>query len=345
MRRATALPGLIAAAMLAAGCAGSAAPGGRAGATGGSDEGSLPPSGLIASLNPDVHYPESFDQRTALRAILGATDLAVGRHRLSFVLTHELGLVRFPVVGVATYRRPEGPDGTAEGPVESGRAFFSAFPAGTRGTYVTQLTFDRAGPWELEVSFPNPDGGTTSIRLPFEVSERPSAPAVGDPAPASANRTLADVDGAEELTTGSEPDPGLYRTTIAAAIAGGRPFVVVFASPAFCTSVFCGPQVEVASALLRRYGDRVDFIHVDIFANPREVVGNLARGARSPLLAEWGVTSDEWTFVVDRDGRIAARFESFVAEEELERAVLAVLGDAGGARHAPGGEGRKAGTS
>ena len=328
MARASLLAGVLAAGLLAVACA----PGGTAGGSPMNTDtpGPATPAGggLIASLNPDVQYPESFDEKTGLRSILGTPDLGVGRQRVSFLLVHESGLVRFPAVRAASYRYPEGPDGPRTGPVESKSAQFFDFPLGTRGIYVTELDFDRAGTWGLEVSFPNADGGRTSTAFTFEVRERTSAPAVGERAPASVNSTLADVESIRQLTTGSDPDPELYRSRIADAIAAGRPFALVFASPAFCTNAFCGPQVEVLSALRERYSGRADFIHVDIFANPHEIKGNLARAVRSPVLAEWGITTDEWTFVVDREGRISGRFESFAPEQELEQALLRVVGEA-----------------
>lgn len=329
MIRASLLAGVLLATVLAVACG----PGGTAGGSPMKEDtpGSGTPAGgrLIASLNPDVHYPESFDEETGLRSILGTPDLGVGRQRVSFLLAHESGLVRFPAIRAASYRYPEGPDGPRIGPVESNSAQFFNFPLGTRGIYVTELDFDRAGTWGLEVSFPDADGGRTSTALTFEVRERTSAPAVGEPAPASVNSTLADVESIKQLTTGSDPDPGLYRSRIADAIAAGRPFALVFASPAFCTNAFCGPQVQVLTALRERYSGRADFIHVDLFANPHEIKGDLARAVRNPLLAEWGITSDEWTFVVDREGRISGRFESFAPEEELEQALLRVVGETG----------------
>ena len=45
----------------------------------------------------------------------------------------------------------------------------------------------------------------------------------------------------------------------------------------------------------------------------------------TPLLEEWGLETDEWTFVIDAAGAIAARFEAFTPEVELEQALLAVL--------------------
>ena len=251
-------------------------------------------------------YPQYTDEATGIRTVLGTPDLGVGRHRVAFVLSDAGGLVRLPMVRVASYFRPGGDQGEREGPVEEARATFYEFPYGVRGIFSTELSFDRAGTWELE-------------------AEQTLAPAVGDPAPRTESRTQADVASLAELTTGHEPDPALYQHSIAASLAAGRPLVVVFASPAFCTNALCGPQVEVAADLASVYGDRVDFTHVDLYENPHEIKGDLDDAVRTPILEQWGLVTDEWTFIVGADGLVAARFEAFVTRDELERALVAVL--------------------
>lgn len=279
---------------------------------------------ILVSLNPEVTYPESYDPESGLKFILGTPDLGVGRQRVSFIITHSRGLFRFPVVQVESYYLPEGSPGLREGPVQTTQAQFQEFSLGTRGIYVTHLEFDRAGTWQLEASFPDPDGGRVSTTLSFDVSEDTQAPGVGDRAPRTDNRTSRDVS-IEELTTSYKLDPALYRTSIADALSASRPVVVTFASPAFCTTAFCGPQVDVLSDLRKRYDDRAEFIHIDLYENPHEIQGDLSRAVRNSVLAEWGISTDEWTFIVDREGRIAGRYESFVAEQELEEDLLAVL--------------------
>ena len=281
-------------------------------------------------------YPVYDDPSSGLRVIFGTPDLGVGRHRVAFALTDPAqGLVRLPILRAASYYYPRGASGPREGPVEQATARFFEFPFGTRGIFSAELTLDRPGDWGLELTLPAPDGGTRSTTFLFPVAERTSAPAVGDRAPASASRTVADVASLAELTTGHEPDAALYRLSIADALAEARPFVVVFASPAFCTNALCGPQVEVLSALAARHGERANFLHVDLYENPDEIRGDLDRAVRTPVLEEWGIHTDEWTFVVDADGRVAGRFEAFVTERELEQALLAVL-DAGRVERRPG---------
>ncbi|TAJ19251.1 MAG: hypothetical protein EPO65_07305 [Dehalococcoidia bacterium] len=135
----------------------------------------------------------------------------------------------------------------------------------------------------------------------------------------------SDVASLAELTTSTEPDGALYRTRIAEALSAGRPFVVVFASPAFCTTPLCGPQVEDLGAIAKQYAGRAEFIHVDLYENPHEIKGDLSHARRSPLLKEWGLETDEWTFVIGSDGRVAARFEAYAPRAEVEAALQSVL--------------------
>ena len=117
----------------------------------------------------------------------------MGRHRVGFVLSDAAGLVRLPIVRVASYFYPSGVDGPREGPVESGVARFFEFPYGTRGMYSIELLFDRAGAWGLEIRLPRPDGSTVRTSFAFPVAERTRSPAVGEPAPRSHSRTARDV--------------------------------------------------------------------------------------------------------------------------------------------------------
>ena len=283
----------------------------------------LPSSGL--------EEPEQeWTTRTAsdeLRLILATPDLAPGARRFAMVLTDNTGIVAFPVVQVSSYRYPDGSDVVAdrEGPVETVLARYFAFPYGTRGIHVTELTFEESGLWGVEASVPQPDGSVSMIEVLMEVHDETKSVDLGEVPPLVDSRTLSDVGDVSELTTGSQRDESLYRVSLADALQNGKPTVVVFASPAFCTNAVCGPQVEVLSELSATYGDAADFVHVDLFTNPQEIQGDLTRAEKSPLLDEWGLVSQEWTFVMDRDGVVVGRFENFVPHLELEPSLESVL--------------------
>lgn len=270
-------------------------------------------------------YPLYRDSVTGLRVILGTPDLGRGPSRIAFALFDDGGLVEYPGLLVRTYYYPDGPEAMRLGPLEQTVVDYHQFPLGGRGTFSGTVDLASAGLWGIEVAVPRPDGSIRAVLFPVTVKERAKAPAVGGPAPRSQNRIASDVASLAELTTSSEPDPALYGERITQALDRGRPFVVTFASPAFCTTALCGPQVETLSELVPEWGAAFSFIHVDLYENPHEIKGDLGRARRSPLLEEWGIESDQWTFVVGRDGRIAARFESYVAREELEAALQAAL--------------------
>ncbi|MCK9485207.1 MAG: hypothetical protein M0R73_00670 [Dehalococcoidia bacterium] len=270
-------------------------------------------------------YPTYQDEASGITVVFGTPDLGVGPSRVSFALFDREGLVALPTVDVATRFYADDTDGYEPGEQTSLR--FHPFPLGGRGIYTGTLTFDAPGLWAIEARIPRaeePPRAETTVLFPVEVAAAPVAPAVGSSVPASNNRTSADTEMAE-LTTSTEPDPTLYDTTIADALKAGRPFVVTFASPAFCTNALCGPQVEVTSELAREYEDRAEFIHVELYENPTEIRGDLSVARRTPVLEEWGIHTDEWTFVVDADGLVAARFEGFAPRDEVEAALLAVL--------------------
>ena len=94
------------------------------------------------------------------------------------------------------------------------------------------------------------------------------------------------------------------------------PFVVTFATPKFCSSRTCGPVVDVVEEVSRRLeGENVRFIHVEVFED-----NDPAKGFNR-WLREWKLPTEPWTFLVDADGKIAARYEGTVSVHELEQAV------------------------
>jgi hypothetical protein len=262
-----------------------------------------------------------------LNAELATPDLGKGIQRFGVVLSSEDGLLRFPIVRFSVNHYPNGYDNPENSTAsQTVTARFYEFPFGTRGIYTTELEFSETGYWSAVASAPMSDGSTASVEVRFRVNERPESVKVGEPVPLSASRTLNSVSDISELTTGSHRDPELYRLSIADTVAGDRPFMVVFASPAFCTNAVCGPQVEVASELREDYGEQFDFLHVDLYENPHEIQGDLSRAVLTPLLDEWRLSSQEWTFVVNEDGIVTHRFENFAPKDELIEAIEEVLG-------------------
>ena len=92
--------------------------------------------------------------------------------------------------------------------------------------------------------------------------------------------------------------------------------------PAFCVSATCGPQVEVLSQVKERHQGEANFIHVEVFENPHLIQGGRPAGGVVPAVDEWGMLTEPWTFVIDKDGLVRAKFEQYTPAEEIEAALL-----------------------
>jgi hypothetical protein len=187
------------------------------------------------------------------------------------------------------------------------------------GIYVAAVTFQRPGPWGLEILARQGDGPVAAARLTITADEMARAPAAGTAAPRSRNLIAADVTDLRQIDSSEPPDPRLHQTRIADAIAQGKPQVIVFATPRYCTSRVCGPVVDVVRMLIPTYGHRVAFVHQEIWqaGSPLQF---------SPTFEEWRLRSEPWIFVVDGRGMIRARFEGLTTRAELEAAVRGMLG-------------------
>ena len=263
---------------------------------------------------------------TAITPILATTVLEVGKQRLAFLLTTSKGLIKAPTALVT----PVYLGGGGDTPGDTIEMAFNLWPYGVRGSYSAYVEFDRAGRWRLDIQVDNPIG-VDQAQIEVDVMEKSPVPALGSLALPSLTKTLNGQVSIEELTTDYSPDPDLYRLSIKEAVENPLPSVVVFSSPAFCTSPTCGPQADAVSELKDRRPGQANYIHVEIYDNPAEIQGDLDRAEIFSVVDDWGLTSIEdyfnesWTFILDANGVIRDRFEGFATVAELETALLKVL--------------------
>ena len=256
---------------------------------------------------------------------VASTDLAVGENRVVFGLIRQgKGPIKDAQVSVETFLlRSSGPDG----PRQTVPAGFQVWPGGAGGVYIANLTFDETGEWGLGFRLSFPDGSESQSGTRVQVKATSATPALGSAAPRSQNKTSRDVGDLEELTTDSDPDPDLYAKTIAEALDEGRLLVVSFATPAYCKTATCGPQLDTIKQLKTTLSKRINFLHVEVYDNPPEIrESGITVAKLSPTLAEWGLPTEPWTFVIDTDGIVRAKYEGYVSSDELEEAISSTLG-------------------
>jgi len=272
----------------------------------------------------------------ALQVLLTTPELVVGQNRVAFALQKDGRLLADAKALVRVYAI-DGEDAqlVAETParylplevIEQGKRIH-IHPDGARhvhgdatdvqGIYVAQVTLSRAGVWGLEIVARSGDGPAEAARLSVSALATSLTPMVGAPAPRSRNLVAGDVSDLKQIDSSEPPDRRLHQTRIADAIAQGKPQVIVFATPRYCTSRVCGPVVDIVRTLIPVYGDRVAFIHQEVWEG-----GSLQKLA--PTFEEWNLRTEPWIFVVDGRGIIRARFEGLTTRRELEAALRLVL--------------------
>ncbi|MXZ90320.1 MAG: hypothetical protein F4W95_04505 [Chloroflexi bacterium] len=279
-----------------------------------------PPATTAAAIAVPTVDPNN----DAINSHLATKVLEVGEQRVAFLLTTQKALVNAPHAQISASRQ-DGPAGVVDVVAD-----YNEWPYGVRGSYVAIIEFPAPGDYLLTAS---PLGGdiTGEARIPVSVLEDASVPSVGDIPPATQTKTLSDGElTLADITTSYQPDAELYQVSVADAVASGRPSVIVFATPAFCTSPTCGPQVDTVSELRAANPDAANYIHVELYDNPAEIQGDLSVARVVPAAYEWGFTqiphwtNESWVFVLDGDGIIRHRFEGFATLNELQAALSEV---------------------
>ncbi len=265
------------------------------------------------------------------------SQLAVNDDRFLFILMDREGQLILDAQTTARFFKLEGEEGTLQAKTptrfvsleenqvhEHEDGALHTHTGNVVGGYVAAFRFDEAGNWGVEVGGQRNGEEFDPLRVRFTVLEQGTVPGIGEPAPRSQQLTLSDVADISEIDTSNPPHPELHDLTVAEALDAGKPIVVAFATPAFCTSRLCGPVVdEVIVPLYEQFGDQATFVHIEPW-----VLEDARAGELIPVetLAEWGLQTEPFIFVVDGDGLIAAKFEGITNAEEVGAALEELLG-------------------
>lgn len=276
-------------------------------------------------------------QRPEALPVIVSSERTVGRNRFQMgLLDRENSPVLDANVTLRFYWvRPEGEALLAEVPAKRilvARSYVHRHPdgkverhqAGAVGAYTAYVDLPSMGTYQVEVLARRGARPLPPVRLEFQVTEEGVGPKVGEPAPPSRQPVLRDVQDIDDIDSSLPHRPHMHSVPIADALGQGRPVVIAFATPAFCVSRLCGPVMdEVMDPLYAKYRRQATFIHVEPYDLRAAREG---KGLRlTATMREWGLVSEPWIFVLDGQGRVAAKFEGVVSREEVEEALLRLL--------------------
>jgi hypothetical protein len=185
--------------------------------------------------------------------------------------------------------------------------------------YSAQVPFKRPGKYSV-LAVTNAGGKQIAAPGSIKVIARSAdrIPEVGERPPAVATDTLASARGDVASIDTRQPPDDMHDKSFSDVL-GSKPVALLFATPQLCQSRVCGPVVDVAEQLKTRYGDRVEFIHQEVYKDNKPDAG-----LREPL-RRFRLPTEPWLFVVGRDGRITARMEGSFGLAAFERALKTAL--------------------
>jgi hypothetical protein len=273
------------------------------------------PVAAPTAVNPLVKPRATGAELTIVQA---SSELAQGRNRFAVGLIDArnqpvlAGTVRLEFFKLLA-------NGSAEKRADAAAVFRSVGGA-SKGIWVAPAAFPETGGWGAQVTLEAPNDTPRVARMNFDVRPKFSAPGYDDAAVRSVSPTDRDVNGDTAHICSNVPPCALHALTITQALEpGAKPLVILFATPALCTSATCAPELEAVQQLHSRYADQANFIHVEIYQYPFD-------GMRvASTVDEWHLPSDPWTFVVDKTGIVRDRFEGAAPTDELEPSLKAVL--------------------
>ncbi len=313
---------LLAATVALSGCGGSAA--------GGTTPAPPQPSAAASAAFPSAKgktINELIDglPKGAILSVASFSGQRVGRNRLAFVIVDRANK-QIDVSEVAVYTAKL--DGTElRGPFTARKESLDVdAPYRSRQTdadlasgdtfYVADAVYGSSGP-HVAIGLVRLDGRlvVADSLSALAVGKKNGPPEIGERAIEIHTQTGADVGGDLTKLSTRMPPPREMLDTDFADVVGKKPAVLLFATPALCKSRTCGPVVDIAEQVRAESGKGVAFIQQEIYQD-----NDPGKPYRSQVLA-WRLSSEPWAFVIDRHGRVAARFEGVFSVRELTAAV------------------------
>jgi hypothetical protein len=289
---------------------------------------------LSAALHPTAsQFPsaqgKSLQQLAKLAtstAQLGAANgtFTPGFRRLAFALTSSSQQFIYAPTAVYIAASPTGPvRGPYLAPADpmtvapQYRSKQNSAPGGLQAIYWTTLPAPQARTYDL-LSLSRTSNGLIGATGEIAIAKHWPIPDVGQRPPSIATDTLATTHGNVSLLTTRTPPEQMHSASFNQVL-GKQPVVLLFSTPELCTSRICGPVTDVAVQLQHEFGNRIVFIHQEVYADNQPT-----HGLRSQLKA-FHLETEPWVFAVNRRGVVAARLEGAFGLNELRQAIEAAL--------------------
>ncbi len=185
-----------------------------------------------------------------------------------------------------------------------------------------RTTLPRPGIYDIEVTI-----GDQTILLPVQAFDPDEVDIIvpGERFPSLDTPTLVRPGPMDPLCTLFDGPCPFHERTVTDVLQAGEPLAFLIATPAFCSTSYCGPVLETLIASAGNFPS-IRAVHLEVYENPREVDGDLDDPNLRPVsaFAELGLTFEPSLFLVDRDGVLVDRIDNVFDSAELELALAGI---------------------
>jgi hypothetical protein len=190
-------------------------------------------------------------------------------------------------------------------------------PGGIKAIYAAEVPLPHNGTFTV-LSLTRTAKGLVGAPGEIAVAASSPIPDVGQRPPAVATDTSTSVHGDIALLTTRLPPDEMHALSFNQVL-GKRPVALLFSTPQLCISKVCGPVTDVAVQLQHQFGNRITFIHEEVYVDNQP-----SKGLR-PQLKAFHLETEPWLFTVNRSGIIAARLEGSFGVNAVTQALQAAL--------------------
>ena len=172
---------------------------------------------------------------------------------------------------------------------------------------------DAPGIYTLLVDGAAPQGAAFQVNDPASVA----IPLVGEPLPPFATPTTDNGRGVDPICT-RDPECPLHDHTLTEALEGGTPVAYLVGTPAYCQTGVCGPILDLLLELREELGDKVAFVHSEIYTDDtlKEV---------APAVLAYNLDFEPLLFVTDASGILIERLDAVFDKSEMRDALTKAL--------------------
>ena len=192
------------------------------------------------------------------------------------------------------------------------------------------MSLEDVGRWDIEVRA-QIQGTEHAGRGVLEVFDDMGTPALGSLAPGGDTPTMRDAHSLmHHISSDPEPLTAFYTWSLDDALAQQQPTVFVLDSYAFRPNAACGGALGILHEVFIDY-PALSIIHAEPWHMAMGTDGHMLEldppggpAVLTDYAEAWGIEEPPWVFVIDRDGRLHAKFTGVIGSDELRAAISSI---------------------